>query len=42
MTCEGCESAVKRLLGSEKYIQSFETNVPDMSLKVIGGDNIDQ
>ena len=43
MTCEGCSNAVTKLMGSESsYVDKFEISLPDKTLKVIGGDGIEQ
>lgn len=44
MTCDGCSNAIKKLLSSEAYIETFEISVADKSVKVIanGGDGIEQ
>ena len=43
MTCDGCSNAIKKLLSSEAYIESFEISVPDKQVKVIAlGDGIEQ
>ena len=42
MTCDGCSNAIKKLLSSEKYIESFELSVPDQYLKVTGPEGIEQ
>ena len=43
MTCDGCSNAIKKLLSSEPYIESFEISVPDKSVKVVStGEDIDQ
>jgi copper chaperone CopZ len=43
MTCDGCSNAIKKLLSSEAYIETFEISVADKSVKVIAnGDGIEQ
>jgi copper chaperone CopZ len=42
MTCEGCSNAIKKLLGTETYVRSFELSLPDKSLKLIGSDGIEE
>jgi copper chaperone CopZ len=43
MTCEGCSNAINKLMGTESsYVDSFEISLPDKTLKVIGGDGIEQ
>ena len=38
MTCDGCSNAIRKLLGSETYIESFDVSVPDKLVKVISSD----
>ena len=43
MTCDGCSNAIKKLLSSEAYIETFEISVANKSVKVIAnGDGIEQ
>ena len=43
MTCDGCSNAIKKLLSSEAYIESFEISVPEKFVKVIASeDGIEQ
>jgi copper chaperone CopZ len=43
MTCEGCSNAINKLMGTESsYVDNFEVSLPDKTLKVIGGDGIEQ
>ena len=43
MTCDGCSNAIKKLLSTEQYIDSFEVSVPDKQLKVFAkGDGVEQ
>jgi copper chaperone CopZ len=41
MTCEGCSNAIRKLLGTEAYVRSFELSIPDKSLKLVGPDGIE-
>lgn len=42
MTCEGCSNAIKKLLSTETYVQSYELSIPDKSLKLVGPDGIEE
>ena len=43
MTCDGCSNAIKKLLSTETYIESFEISVPEKFVKVISSeDEIEQ
>ena len=42
MTCDGCSNAVKKLLATETYVQSYELSVPEKWLKLVGPDGIEQ
>jgi copper chaperone CopZ len=42
MTCEGCSNAIKKLLGTEDYVQSFELSIPDKSLKLVAPDGVEE
>lgn len=43
MTCEGCSNAINKLMGTESsYVDSFEVSLPEKTLKVVGGDGIEQ
>ena len=39
MTCDGCSNAVRKLLSSETYLQSFDISVPDKLVKAISNEN---
>ena len=41
MTCEGCSNAIKKLLGTEQYVRSYEISVPDKKLQIIAPDGIE-
>jgi copper chaperone CopZ len=41
MTCDGCSNAVKKLLATETYVQSYELSVPEKWLKLVGPDGIE-
>jgi copper chaperone CopZ len=38
MTCDGCANAIRKLLSSETYLQSFDINVTDKLVKVISSE----
>lgn len=38
MTCDGCSNAIRKLLSSETYVQSFDISVPDKLVKVISSE----
>jgi copper chaperone CopZ len=42
MTCDGCSNAIKKLLSTETYVQSYELSVPDKKLLVRGPDGIEE
>jgi hypothetical protein len=42
MTCDGCSNAIKKLLSTETYIESFELSVSEKYLKVVGPEGIEQ
>jgi copper chaperone CopZ len=39
MTCDGCSNAVRKLLSSETYLQSFDISVPDKLVKAISSED---
>jgi copper chaperone CopZ len=39
MTCDGCSNAVRKLLSSETYLQSFDISVPDKLVKAISNED---
>jgi len=42
MTCDGCSNAINKLLSTEGYINSYELSLADKTLKVIGGEGVEQ
>ena len=42
MTCEGCSNAIKKLLGTEKYVKTFEINIEEKRVTIVGVDGIEQ